>query len=67
MATFNVHLYKEFSTIVEVEAETLQEALNKYHQGEHDPYPDWEESGDEYASAIVGPDGKEHSLKDGEL
>ena len=68
MATYRVHQYKEFSQVVEVEADSYEEALEKYNDGEWADNPDdWEASGDEYASAITGPNGQERSLKDGEL
>jgi hypothetical protein len=54
--TFQVHLYKEFSKIVGVEADTLAEAFATYGDELSD---DWEESGDEYVSCITDHTGAE--------
>lgn len=65
MGIYRVHLYKEFSQMVEVEASSPQEALDMYP--EIGDFPDWEESGDEYVSAVTDPEGNEHAVQDGEL
>lgn len=64
MPRFRVHLYKEFSTVVEIEADSLQEAVDNWSEGD---IPDWEESGDKYVSAVTDDTGTEHMVQDGQV
>ena len=53
MPEFEVHVYKEFSRVVRVDAATPEEAAERYDEATD--VDDWEESGDEYASEVVDP------------